>query len=675
MPQEIVPFALTETQQMRLLTCRAAWSEGEDEEYLQRLRQKAEDSDCLRAIEQLLKETDFANGGLLNYGQCLRLLALVRAFAPNPNLDARLLRRPNEPETLNRDLRDLLYGSASIAARLRNFVSRRHAGGQTALQLLCAVFPQDWPLITPTATRALDIDAAQRKAALAAARVRFDLPSQSDFIESGFGLPDSDPILRLLSDVALYEAARELLQIPGAEMNFIELHRLLTQGLADRPRRNRRFHSFPDINANTASNSAPDYAASAVYENKTGYEILPADSLPPDLTVPDTGGIFHRDILAHIENYVAAQGFTYPELALRDYYIALQTKPFALLSGITGTGKTRLTSLFTEALTGTAETQYRLLPVRPDWSDSAPLLGYVNLLAPGFPAGRYVPTPFTEFLNRAAQPENAYRAYFLCLDELNLARVEHYLAEILSAMETPTREIILPDGRMLRLPANFFLSGTLNLDEATYALSRKVLDRANLFTFDEVCLREDREQETGNGERVGDWNREQGMNAIQNQNSPIQNAFQAVFLQNRVTSVAGARKRLGEIGTGEAFAARVVDWLADANGILQPHGLHFAYRVRDEVLRFCANAFDRDGAALLVPSAPEDCLANLRTALDLQFLQKVLPRFSGGREQIEIPLRELLAWTEAEGFPRSARKISRLLSRLQRDDFVSFEAV
>jgi len=92
-------------------------------------------------------------------------------------------------------------------------------------------------------------------------------------------------------------------------------------------------------------------------------------------------------------------------------------------------------------------------------------------------------------------------------------------------------------------------------------------------------------------------------------------------------------------------------------------------------LRYCANSFDRDGAGLLVPETPEDARANLRTALDLQFLQKVLPRFSGGREQIETPLRELLAWTEAEQFPRSARKITRLLSRLQRDDFVSFDAV
>ena len=687
MPQEPDPFALTETQQARLLACRAAWSEGEDEEYLQRLRQKAEDADTLRGVARLLEETDFARGGPLNYAQCARLLSLVRALASNPNLDARLLRRPDEPETLNRDLRDLLYGPASAAARLRNFLARRHAGGQTALQLLCAVFPDEWPLITPTGTRALDITPAQRGAALAAARLRFDLPPAPQFAEAGLGLPDSDLVLRLLADAAIYSAVRDLLRRDGADIQYVELHRLLTQGLADRPRRPRRLFSFPE-----AAGRPSPRPASIVREAAPSYGPQLAEAPVPDFAPPDTEGIFHRDALAQIENYVAAQGFTYPELALRDYYIALQTKPFALISGITGVGKTRLTSLFAEALTGAADAQYRLLPVRPDWSDSAPLLGYVNLLAPGLPAGRYVPTPFTEFLGRATQPENAHRAYFLCLDELNLARVEHYMAEILSAMETPTRELLLPDGRVLRLPPNFFLSGTLNLDEATYSLSRKVLDRANLFIFDEVCLLE----EKGIGVRVSGVGTIPG--SLEDSRNPSAqgthfstpdprppipfSSYQAVFLQHRAATVAAARRRLAEIGggknligAGEHLAEQIVETLAAANQILQPQGLHFAYRVRDEVLRYCANSFDRDGMGLLVPERPEDVQANLKIALDLQLLQKVLPRFSGGREQIETPLRNLLAWTEAERFGRSARKIARLLARLQRDDFVAFDAI
>ena len=152
-------------------------------------------------------------------------------------------------------------------------------------------------------------------------------------------------------------------------------------------------------------------------------------------------------------------------------------------------------------------------------------------------------------------------------------------------------------------------------------------------------------------------------------------SYQSLFLQSRVMTVGAARKRLAEIAPGENLAGDIVEALAAANQILQPHGLHFAYRVRDETLRYCANSFDRDGTGLLVPDAREDRRANLRIALDLQLLQKVLPRFSGAREQIEAPLRELLDWAEAERFARAARKLTRLLARLQRDGFVSFDAI
>jgi hypothetical protein len=103
---------------------------------------------------------------------------------------------------------------------------------------------------------------------------------------------------------------------------------------------------------------------------------------------------------------------------------------------------------------------------------------------------------------------------------------------------------------------------------------------------------------------------------------------------------------------------------------LQPFDLPFAYRVRDEVLRYCANSFDRNGEGLLVP---EDREANLRAALDFQLLQRVLPRFSGTQEQLETPLRELLRWAEQAPFPQTARRLTRLLARLQRDGFVRFE--
>ncbi len=503
-------FELNSLQTERLLALRAAWDEGEDEERLERLRLREEDAETVRAFAHLLDTAGFAEGANLTYAQTAALLGLVRALAPNPNLDARLLRRPGEPEHINHDLRDLLFGKASVPLRLRGFLSRRHAGGQTAMQFLCAHQPDTWPLVTRMGLRALELSPEQQQAALETARERFDLPLEIQGIESysnrpvHVGIPDTDPILRLLSDVVVYQAALQTLQAS----DYLAVHRLLTRGMALKAgrgrsgqwaigrggegERGRRGEEGTEEDALSTIN----YQLSTLREPHSEYEAeTPQPALPVDVT-----GCTQGELLRLLEEEIAAQGFTYPALTIRDYYLCLQSKPFVLLSGLSGTGKTRLTSLFAYALCGEANTQYRLLAARPDWNDSTPLLGYVNLLAPG-PQGRgsFVSTPFLEFLLRASRPENAQRAFFLCLDEMNLARVEHYFAEILSAMETSGRELLLPDGRTARLPANWFVTGTLNLDEATHGLSRKVLDRANTIAFQDVRLREEPMRNARNG--------------------------------------------------------------------------------------------------------------------------------------------------------------------------------
>ncbi len=119
----------------------------------------------------------------------------------------------------------------------------------------------------------------------------------------------------------------------------------------------------------------------------------------------------------------------------------------------------------------------------------------------------------------------------------------------------------------------------------------------------------------------------------------------------------------------------VVERLAEANDILEPHGLHFAYRIRDEALRFCANSFDTDGVGLLTPEDAENRADNLLVALDLQVLQKVLPRLSGTRETLDQAVRDLLRWAERVRFKQTARKLERMRTRLERDGFVTFEEV
>jgi hypothetical protein len=657
-------FVLNAQQERRLLSARAAWEEDEGEERLERLRQREEDAETLRLIVDLLVTSDFSHTRDLTRPQLIHLLTLFRALAPNPNLDARLLGRPGEPETFNRDLWDLLYGPASGPLRLRQFLARRHAGGQTALQLLCGVYPERWPIVTRTGLRSLDITAEQQRLAVQLARDQFDLPlgSEGDAPSPGGlieapGLSDTDPILRLLAEVVIYDAVRAVMEAA----DYVEVHRLLT-GTATRVTRHRRALMVRPVPATQASATSPSLPTHTSFESAFGsYESNELNRLgasrvgEPEradyvaAALPDLDGLRTADLLATIEAEIAAQGFTYPPLVLRDYYLCLQSKPYVWLLGANGIGKTRLTSLFAAALTGNRADQYRLIPVRPDWGDSAALLGYVNLLA-GHGEGRYVGTPFLDFLLRAAAPANADRAYFLCLDEMNLARVEHYFAEVLSAMETPARELLLPNGSVLTLPPNLFITGTLNTDEATHMLSRKVLDRANTVSLRAVSLK-----------------------ALPTASAPDTQVFapavrQALFLRRRVTTVNAARVRLAAVAETD-LADWVVDRLVEVNALLEPFDLQFAYRVRDEALCYCANSFDMDGGGLLAPEAD----ANIALALDFQLLQKVLPRLGGTQDQLEPVLNDLHRWAERNRLLRTAQKLRQLLSRLRRDGFVSFD--
>jgi len=134
----------------------------------------------------------------------------------------------------------------------------------------------------------------------------------------------------------------------------------------------------------------------------------------------------HKEMIKYINKYILAQGFKYEEREIINFYLCLKSKPFVLLAGISGTGKSKLAQLFAEALGATSENdRYNIIPVRPDWSD---LLGYRNI------EGDFQPGPLTTIIKRAI--DNPTLPHFVCLDEMNLARVEYYFSDILSIMET-----------------------------------------------------------------------------------------------------------------------------------------------------------------------------------------------------------------------------------------------
>lgn len=212
----------------------------------------------------------------------------------------------------------------------------------------------------------------------------------------------------------------------------------------------------------------------------------------------------------------------------RPFITAIKSKPFLLLAGISGTGKSRIVRELAKACWDKNSKEYQdprprnfeMVQVKPNWHDSSELIGYVSRID----GVRYVVGPFLKFMVKAIQdPETPY---FLCLDEMNLAPVEQYFAEYLSVVESRKRQEdgtittdpivdysnteeyqsliyqLFPDdddlrkaflteegGMRLSIPNNLIVIGTVNMDETTFSFSRKVLDRAMTIEMNEVDLK------------------------------------------------------------------------------------------------------------------------------------------------------------------------------------------
>lgn len=313
-----------------------------------------------------------------------------------------------------------------------------------------------------------------------------------------------------------------------------------------------------------------------------------------------------KTVIEFIHNYIAAKGYEYSIDIIKNLYLCLKTKPFVILYGISGTGKSKLIELFAEAIGASKDDgTYNLIPVRPDWSDASELIGYRNI------DSKFQSGILTNIIRNAMQHKEV--PYFVCLDEMNLARVEYYFSDILSIMETRDKKAleVITDKLIRRelfggdteaveaygdlyIPENLYIVGTVNMDETTFPFSKKVLDRANTIEFNEINI-------------DYDFDRKQvEMNPKIYSNK--------LFLSEYI--------KIAECKEKKDIAKDVIDELKEINSILEECDMQFAYRVRDEVVFY-------------VIYAVSEGIMDLHEALDYAIKQKILPRISGSSSEIE----------------------------------------
>ncbi|WP_041592216.1 McrB family protein [Thermoanaerobacterium xylanolyticum] len=314
-----------------------------------------------------------------------------------------------------------------------------------------------------------------------------------------------------------------------------------------------------------------------------------------------------KDEITNIKNYIRSSGFLYDDNLIENYYLSLKTKPFLILAGISGTGKSKLARLFAEAIGATAENgRFKLVPVRPDWSDSTDLLGYKDL------NGRFHPGVLTTFVKDAM--ENPQKPYFFVLDEMNLARVEYYFSDVLSIIESRNKvnKTIVTDRLLNRelldkdsfseygdiyIPDNLYFIGTVNMDETTFPFSKKVLDRANVIELSDVDL----DYAFEDVEEVSP--------------KTLNNAFlRSDFLM------------LKDCAGYDDIVDDTISILKNINVVLGYY--RFGYRVRDEI---CFYTIYNSMHGLM----------DFDDAMDYEILQKILPRINGSSISIKKILIEL----------------------------------
>lgn len=338
--------------------------------------------------------------------------------------------------------------------------------------------------------------------------------------------------------------------------------------------------------------------------------------------------------------------------AYRPYITAIKSKPFLLLAGISGTGKSRIVRELARACWEEDSDEYKaqkpknfeMVQVKPNWHDSSELIGYVSRVSG---KAEFVAGDFLKFVAKAWEYQDT--PYFLCLDEMNLAPVEQYFAEYLSVVESRkcgedgvvTTDPILKkedaewyfnltaaitsdenvrkrfnkDG--ICIPQNLIVVGTVNMDETTFSFSRKVLDRAMTIEMNEVNLHGGL---TKRHESIGKLGKDE----------LVGSAVEGVDVYDNYTDVCNT----------------ALSYLQKVNDVLEGTPFKIAYRTRNEFLLYVVNNLpynkDKDGNDL-----PQGYV--IARALDEITSMKILSRIEGDDTKVKDSLLNALSQVIADG--------------------------
>ena len=376
------------------------------------------------------------------------------------------------------------------------------------------------------------------------------------------------------------------------------------------------------------------------------------------------------------------------------YLTAIRTKPFLLLAGISGTGKSRIVRELAfmtcpkelQDEDGTTPGNYCMIEVKPNWHDSSELLGYYS----SFNGGGYRFTKFDRFVVKAWL--NPDVPFFVCLDEMNLAPVEQYFAEFLSVLETRSRDqdghvvtgalvdkqYFKDDTKMkedfgldgaddwtikvrsdlvnkgLTLPPNLIVIGTVNMDDTTYQFSRKVIDRAMTIEMNGGEL----SQMFGNSNSLK-YRSDEDVVKLGMFKAPYINADEVI---ERYQSQA------------QIIKEKLPEKLEAVNTALKDTPFQVSYRVLNELVIYLGALMDESTAK--GEAIDDDALPTLiNQAMDQITLMKILPRIEGDEDMFRrsggINVLKTLQSLFSEDSD-SYRKLEEMADRLDRTGFTRF---